>query len=204
MTDRLLVLQIVRLRGRVPVAAIAESAGLAPEAAESVVAGLRDAGLVEQQRDRVKLTDSGRTELAALVAAERAGIDARKIADAYEEFHPVNSEFKQLITDWQLKDADTPNDHSDAEYDAGIVVRLNAIHGDFRPLLSRMVEVAPRLSRYPDRFDVALEKVNVGDHTWVARPLIDSYHTSWFELHEDLIGLCGLTRLGEAAAGRAQ
>jgi pyruvate,orthophosphate dikinase len=33
--------------------------------------------------------------------------------------------------------------------------------------------------------------------------MIDSYHTVWFELHEDLIGLAGLSRADEAAAGRA-
>jgi hypothetical protein len=33
--------------------------------------------------------------------------------------------------------------------------------------------------------------------------MIDSFHTVWFELHEDLIGLLGRTRAEEAAAGRA-
>jgi pyruvate,orthophosphate dikinase len=38
----------------------------------------------------------------------------------------------------------------------------------------------------------------------VARPIIDSYHTVWFELHEDLMAINGLTRAAEARAGRAQ
>jgi pyruvate,orthophosphate dikinase len=33
--------------------------------------------------------------------------------------------------------------------------------------------------------------------------LLDSYHTVWFELHEDLIRLAGRTREAEATAGRA-
>jgi pyruvate,orthophosphate dikinase len=32
----------------------------------------------------------------------------------------------------------------------------------------------------------------------------DSYHTIWFELHEELISLMGRTRQGEALAGRAE
>jgi hypothetical protein len=36
------------------------------------------------------------------------------------------------------------------------------------------------------------------------KPLIDSYHTVWFELHEELISLAGLSREAEAASGRAQ
>jgi pyruvate,orthophosphate dikinase len=37
----------------------------------------------------------------------------------------------------------------------------------------------------------------------MAAPLIDSYHTVWFELHEDLIFLANTTRAEEAAQGRA-
>ena len=39
---------------------------------------------------------------------------------------------------------------------------------------------------------------------WLVRPLIDSYHTVWFELHEELILAAGLTRESEAKAGDAQ
>jgi hypothetical protein len=42
-----------------------------------------------------------------------------------------------------------------------------------------------------------------GDTTWLARPIIDSYHTVWFELHEELIAASGLTREEEARAGHA-
>jgi pyruvate,orthophosphate dikinase len=54
------------------------------------------------------------------------------------------------------------------------------------------------------RLDLAVQRIGEGDHAWVARPIMDSYHTVWFELHEDLIGLCGLSRAEEAEAGRAQ
>ena len=37
----------------------------------------------------------------------------------------------------------------------------------------------------------------------MAHPLRDSYHTVWFELHEELIRLSGRNRASEAAAGRA-
>jgi hypothetical protein len=39
---------------------------------------------------------------------------------------------------------------------------------------------------------------------WLSRPLIDSYHTVWFELHEELILAAGLTREAEAESGNAQ
>jgi pyruvate,orthophosphate dikinase len=38
---------------------------------------------------------------------------------------------------------------------------------------------------------------------YLASPRVDSFHTIWFELHEDLILLADRTREEEVAAGRA-
>ena len=62
----------------------------------------------------------------------------------------------------------------------------------------------PRLAPYPDRFSAAIEKVKDGDHSWIAKPIADSYHTVWFEFHEELIAALGLSREAEAASGRAE
>jgi hypothetical protein len=37
--------------------------------------------------------------------------------------------------------------------------------------------------------------------SWLTRPMVDSYHTVWFELHEEMIGLAGRTRATEAESG---
>jgi hypothetical protein len=50
----------------------------------------------------------------------------------------------------------------------------------------------------------ALDKVKAGENSWLTRPLIDSYHTVWFELHEELILSVGLTREQAAKSGDAQ
>jgi hypothetical protein len=121
----------------------------------------------------------------------------------YEQFDPYNNDLKALITDWQMKDADTPNDHADAEYDGEIVRRLAVLHESFLPWLGNLARLNPRLAHYTARFDNALDKVRSGDHSFIARPIADSYHTVWFELHEELIGLLGRDRASEAAAGRA-
>jgi hypothetical protein len=204
MNDKLQILQLVRLRGRTTPADIADSAGLAVETVDAVVRELGDTGLITDMRGRLKLTGDGRAELTAMIAAERQDVDQAQMSEAYHDFSSVNTTFKQLVTDWQLVGEDRPNDHSDAEYDAAVISRLGDIHSDFRPLLERLTKLAPRLQMYPARFDAALVKIRGGDHSWLARPLIDSYHTAWFELHEDLMGLAGLTRADEAAAGRAQ
>jgi pyruvate,orthophosphate dikinase len=60
-----------------------------------------------------------------------------------------------------------------------------------------------RLGDYGMRLHRALEQAQAGDHRYVASPRVDSYHSIWFELHEDLIRLAGQTREAEVAAGRA-
>ena len=71
-------------------------------------------------------------------------------------------------------------------------------------IITEIATAVPRLAPYPGRFAAAIERVKSGDHTFFLRPVIDSYHTIWFELHEELMGLAGLTRVQEAAAGRAE
>ncbi|WP_433602722.1 hypothetical protein ACQPXH_13705 [Nocardia sp. CA-135953] len=95
------------------------------------------------------------------------------------------------------------NNHSDNTYDAAVLARPTTLHHGVASLVERIGNIAPRLVPYTDRLARAVERMNGGDHSWVARPIMDSYHTGWFELHEDLIGLCGPSRADEAAAGRA-
>ncbi|MEV0293626.1 pyruvate, phosphate dikinase [Nocardia sp. NPDC050710] len=151
----------------------------------------------------VRLTPSGRDHLTRLLEEERGGVDSTVIAAAYDEFCGFNGELKDVITAWQMKDAATVNDHADAEYDGTVLTRLTDLHRRVVPLVRHIGGLAPRLSRYAARLDHAVARIDEGDHLWVARPIMDSYHTVWFELHEDLIGLCGLSRAEEAAAGRA-
>jgi pyruvate,orthophosphate dikinase len=197
------VLQSLRLKGRAQPAALAAATAIDLTEVESAVASLTDRGCVEPAGNLgVKLTEDGRNQLNILLESERASIDPEAVALAYEDFCEHNAEFKQLMHDWQIRDGE-PNDHSDDAYDAAIVDRLNRIHANVVPVLSAVCQQVPRLSIYERRLVDALEKVCAGDRSWIARPLADSYHTVWFELHEELIGAAGLNRLEEAQAGRA-
>ena len=204
MNYRLEILQLARLKGRPTVPDVAAGAGLTPDEAEVAVQEFLRAGDLEESRGRVRLTARGREALAHLIAEERLGIDQERLASAYARFTLINTEFKQLVTDWQMLDGSHPNDHTNPDYDASVISRLAELHNRFTPLLGELAEIATRLANYPARFSSALAKIRAGDHAWFAGPLIDSYHTAWFELHEDLIGLAGLSRSEEAKAGRAQ
>lgn len=201
--NTLTVLQLVRLRGRITAADVAETTRLAQDRVEAVIRDAIGRGEITSAGDRVRLSTEGRETLARLLAEESRSTDSERLVGEYERFVVVNQAFKQLITDWQVRDG-TANDHTDPAYDQAVIERLHDIHRQIVPILSDLVTVAPRLAMYAPRLECALERVDAGDHTWIARPLIDSYHTAWFELHEDLIGLGGLTRAEEAAAGRAQ
>jgi pyruvate,orthophosphate dikinase len=197
------VLQLVRLKGRVTVAMLGTSIGMGQTSAEEALQQLVALGAVVDTNGQFRISPAGRSLLTQRIASERESVDATSLRATYQEFHALNVEFKTLITDWQLR-AGVANDHSNQAYDRAVLDRLAALDARWQPLLSRIVGLAPRLAHYPPRFTSALSKVQTGDSTFLARPVVDSYHTVWFELHEDLIGLLGLSRDSEAAAGRAE
>jgi hypothetical protein len=119
-------------------------------------------------------------------------------SEAYERFEKINRELLALFTDWQMVPAAggerVPNDHSDADYDAGVIDRLGAQHERAEKVLDRFAALEQRLGIYKQRLDDAYDKVLAGEHDWVSGARIDSYHTVWFELHEDLLRMLGRER----------
>ena len=113
-------------------------------------------------------------------------------AAGYEEFERLNSTLKQLITEWQTIDVRgqrVPNDHSNKDYDDKIIDRLGDLHERAELALDRLASALPRFSIYRDKLGAALEKAEDGEIAWVSDAKIESYHTLWFELHEDLLRL---------------
>ena len=109
------------------------------------------------------------------------------------------------MKDWHVRPVngtDVPNDHQDAVYDAGVVARLAGVDAALAPVLTETARLVPRLAVYGARFSDALAAVRRGERAMMAAPNRDSYHTLWFELHQELIDLCGRSRAAEAAAGR--
>ena len=87
-----------------------------------------------------------------------------------------------------------PNDHSDSEYDEKIIDKLGVIHEKFEPVLDIMVKSVERFANYSAKLTNALEKSEDGELEWVSDAQLDSYHTVWFELHEDLLRILGKIR----------
>jgi hypothetical protein len=119
------------------------------------------------------------------------------VDEAYQRFLVLNPELLAVCTAWQLRpesDAQVPNDHSDPGYDAGVVERLAAVDAGVQPLIDELTGHLVRYGGYGPRLAAALGRVRAGEREWVTRPLIDSYHTVWMELHEDLLSTLGIER----------
>jgi hypothetical protein len=196
------VLQAMRLKGRVDEATVVATVDEDPATAASTIADLTEAGLV-LAGTTLKMSPDGRRRLEQLLARERSGIDTAAVAAAYDDFRAVNADFKALVSGWQSKDGE-PNTHEDADYDAAVLARLDGVHQRVVPIITAVSAQIPRLAAYADKLAAALAKIRAGEAMWFTRPIIDSYHTVWFELHEELIKAVGLTREDEAKAGHGE
>jgi pyruvate,orthophosphate dikinase len=201
-TDELRILRVVALKGRASADLVAGSLDTDAAAVQATLDGFAGRELVKSTPMGYRITPKGRERCTQLLDAEHRSTDQSAVTEIYEIFCVHNRALKAVITDWQTRGPERPNDHSDEGYDRGVLDRLLVLHKSVVPLVDRIAEAAPRLSHYKPRLQRAADAVAAGDHTYVSRPILDSYHTVWFELHEDLIGLAGLTRTAEAEAGR--
>ncbi|MFH1331386.1 MAG: pyruvate, phosphate dikinase [Actinomycetota bacterium] len=191
---------------------LSETAGLATalRAPEAEVAPLAEqavaAGMVKSAGGMFSLTPDGKEHGAALVAAHREQWGAARADAALDAFVPFDQQMKLIVTAWQMREVDGQqvfNDHTDAAYDAGVLADLAGLHAGAGPWLTGLAGALPWLGGYAARLDEAARLTAAGDPRYIASPRVDSYHSVWFELHEDLILLAGRTRADEVAAGRA-
>lgn len=177
--SELSVLQTVRMKGRITHADVAGRDGTPSE----IVVRLVDAGLLIDATT-LRLSPTGRIRLGELLAEERQNLDVDVLNSHYDDFSELNSAFKALISQWQI---------ARGEPDA-VLAGLEPIHQQVLAVVSDVSRQIPRIADYAGRLDFALRKACAGDMTWLSRPLIDSYHTVWFELHQELLGVTGRTR----------
>jgi hypothetical protein len=200
------VLHGLRLKGFAEAGVVAELLG----APESSVAERLEAAAAEghalHRNGRLSgwtLTPAGRAENERLLAAELDQLGLRDLVDdAYRRFLALNGEMLAACTRWQVKEVDGEqiiNDHSDPAYDAEVIEGLGRLDDRVQPICAELGEHLERFTRYAPRFTSALEKVRGGEREWFTKPIIESYHTVWFELHEDLLATLGIDRASEAA-----
>lgn len=201
---RLLVLHTLRLRSVAPVEVVERRSGLDASTVRAVLEQSVERGWVRHSEGVLRgytLTAAGRDVGAELLHDELAAAGTRGLVDAgYHEFMAMNGELLSICTDWQVMRVDgveLVNDHLDAARDRAVLSRLDELQARTGPVLDRLAAALARFGGYGSRLTAAHERINAGETEWLTRPTIDSYHTVWFELHEDLLATLGRRRSDE-------
>ena len=178
--DHWLLLHDIRLRGVVA-------------ADGSVVVRVEEAGLVARVPKGVRLTPAGRDLHSEWARVEPGSELETSVERAYQRF----LELIRACNDWQVLPGGAPNDHRDPKYDWAIVDRIDAIDDKVGPVISTVSRVVARFAGYRPRLRAARRRVDDGESEWLTSPRIDSYHTVWMQLHEDLLLALGRERASE-------
>lgn len=203
--DAFLVLHALRLKGIAPAEALGVVSGVGEPTLVTILHELRDRELAKLREGRLPgwaITPAGRAEHAHRLAAEVEASGHRgRIEEGYQVFLPLNAELLAVCTAWQVKDleANLLNDHFDQDYDDAVIDRLHGVHSDVTPICQHLSGLFRHYHSYEPRLDTALANVKSGLGEWFARPIIDSYHTVWMELHEDLLATLRIDRASESA-----
>jgi hypothetical protein len=194
----------LRLAGFTDARRLAQALGETPEATTDALELMHEAGWARYRDGRAAgvasgwaLTPSGRAEAHRQLAAEVDATGCRRaVESAYRSFLAVNPSLLEVLTDWQVR-AGVVNDHRDRRYDRRVLARLDRINEKISPVLVELADCVERYRSYRPRLDAALDRARSGELEYVDRPVVDSYHTVWFELHEDLLATLGLDRSQE-------
>ncbi|MGD9601130.1 MAG: hypothetical protein AB7Q76_03450 [Gammaproteobacteria bacterium] len=177
---------------------VAGVVGLDPAHAESLLRQAVTSGRCVEVQQAFMLSPSGRMILEGQYSRLYDDVRAdRAFLQANDRFERINTELKQLVTDWQVMEVGgqkVRNDHSNADYDARILDRLGDLHERFTPVLNALAQAVPRLRIHLQKLEHALERSEAGATEWVSDAKIESYHTVWFEMHEDLLRIVGRER----------
>lgn len=194
-------LHAIKLRGRATSESVGHSLGDPALDVEAMLQAAADAGHLKYREGRAagwSLTPEGRDAHATLVAADRKSCGAiDTIGDAYQQFLTVNHDLIAVCTNWQVKPDGEMNDHADADYDTTVVGALGSIDDRVQPVCTQLAATMARFAVYGPRLGRALALVRSGDTKWFTSPMCDSYHTVWFELHEDLLQTLAIERAAE-------
>jgi hypothetical protein len=173
--------------------------GMARGTPDRATAALAEQGLAMVKGPITMPTQEGTAAVAALLRLPAGSPQERDLDKLFDAFLPVNRRLRDVCSAWQTRPDGTPNDHGDAAYDDTVRDRLDEVHSAIGPVLRRMAAIEPRLAGYRPRLQEALDKFDDGEWSWLASPLMDSYHTVWMQLHQELILMLGLTRADDEA-----
>ncbi|HVW70743.1 MAG TPA: hypothetical protein VHB68_17315 [Steroidobacteraceae bacterium] len=149
----------------------------------SSIAVLQVGGLVETD-PVIAPTDAGIETLESWYAADRRHLREEDKSRFLGRFQPLDREVKRLASLWQEA---VSRDDWDKRLQA--VEELSALHAKAVALIAEFAPVLPRFVEFSQRLALAHEKVLDGETEFFVAVRCDSYHTIWFQFHEDLLRL---------------
>jgi hypothetical protein len=202
---RLLVLHALRLKGTADAATVAATADLPADEVAEQLEKLAGEGLAAESTGALagwSLTAAGRAEHRREVRREVDATGARPtVTGAYERFRALNAGVLDACSRWQVRTLGgqmVRNDHRDRAYDARVVADLVRLRDQAAPLVDDLSGALARYEGYGPKLQEAVRRVEAGEGDWFAKPVMPSFHTVWFELHEDLLTTLGLERSDES------
>ena len=75
-----------------------------------------------------------------------------------------------------------------------MIGRLGKVDSAAQVICAELADALARFGNYGRRLAAARARVEAGEHDWMTKPMLDSYHSVWFELHEDLLATLGIER----------
>lgn len=193
------VLNVVALKKMTDPDTIALVTGADATDVSKALDGLAERGLLVVVGGAALPTDQAGPALQTAAAqhyAELRGDPA--VLTAVAKFETTNTSFLLAMSSWQqveIGGQKVTNDHTDAEYDDGVIIKLDKLVGRLKSLLAALGAHDPRFATYQARFEASMDKIDSGSHEFVSSPTVDSVHNVWFELHEDLLRTLGRERV---------
>ena len=167
--------------------------GLVPGADDLVTEQLISAGYLVRRGRGVAVTPAGKEANAAWARVPDPSAEHAAVRAAYDRFLEIDRSVKQVTMDWQLESAKSNPDGYSVE-DWKIIDRLTALDEKAGGLLLQLARAVPRFAGYRPRLRNALQQLEEGDRKWFSGLTCDSYHTVWWQLHEDLLIALGIAR----------
>ncbi len=187
-------LHVLRIKGRATAGELAAVLGRDPAGVEEELRELAATGAAVERtsgrRPGWLLTAAGRDSAADQLRGTLDDASREQLAASYETFLACNDAVKQVCAAWQSATTD------DERFD--LLDRLHEVQERVAPALEKAGGAAARFDRYRNRLATALETVPE-DPRYLVSPVVDSFHTVWFECHEDFLLSLGRSRSEEGS-----
>ena len=191
------ILHTLRLKGMVAVEPLAALVERSVDDVRAELDRLAADGLVRlRETPRLtgwSLTPDGHARHAQEIAGRRTPEIVSELTPLYDGFLRLNDRVKALSTSWQQLAADDRAGRWDA------IEELGEVLGEAAAILIAAAGVVPRFRSYERRLASAVEQLRAGDERFFTGVTVDSFHTVWFECHEDLIQSLGRDRVEEGS-----